>query len=253
MRRAKSIVIGTIPSKQHRSTQRSRRLQWLPRRYQGVSHSESSFIAEGVVYAFATTVVGLRGAGGTRAHGSRSTRSGARRTALDVQVAARAPSTGANSRRGLPLARWGNSNLRSISTDSKAADVPPIQFAYQAVPAPHREQRPHDPGQLRAGQLHHRGRPRYELKQVHFHHPSEEKIDGKASAMVAHLVHASAAGKLAVVAVLLDPGSANAFDRARVGTSASARWEENRRPRRQDRRRRPASRQTAATTRSPDR
>ena len=32
---------------------------------------------------------------------------------------------------------------------------------------------------------------------------SEEKIDGKAYSMVAHLVHQSAEGKLAVVAVLL--------------------------------------------------
>ena len=51
---------------------------------------------------------------------------------------------------------------------------------------------------------------RYELKQFHFHHPSEEKINGKGYAMVAHLVHAAADGSLAVVAVLLDArGSAN--------------------------------------------
>jgi carbonic anhydrase len=53
------------------------------------------------------------------------------------------------------------------------------------------------------------GGSRYELVQFHFHKPSEEKIDGKAHAMVAHLVHKSADGKLAVVAVLLDQGGAN--------------------------------------------
>jgi carbonic anhydrase len=55
------------------------------------------------------------------------------------------------------------------------------------------------------------GGVRYELLQFHFHKPSEEKIDGKAHAMVAHLVHKSADGKLAVVAVLLDSGGASAL------------------------------------------
>ena len=49
----------------------------------------------------------------------------------------------------------------------------------------------------------------YKLVQFHFHAPSEEKIDGKAYAMVAHMVHQSAEGKLAVVAVLLMEGKAN--------------------------------------------
>ena len=45
---------------------------------------------------------------------------------------------------------------------------------------------------------------RYELKQFHFHKPSEERIDGRWFDMVAHLVHRSADGRLAVVAVLFD-------------------------------------------------
>jgi carbonic anhydrase len=49
---------------------------------------------------------------------------------------------------------------------------------------------------------------RYELVQFHFHRPSEERIDGKPFDMVAHLVHKSVEGRLAVVAVLLDRGSA---------------------------------------------
>jgi carbonic anhydrase len=53
------------------------------------------------------------------------------------------------------------------------------------------------------------GGARYELVQFHFHRPSEEKINGKSSAMVAHLVHQNADGKLAVVAVLLDKGGAS--------------------------------------------
>lgn len=50
------------------------------------------------------------------------------------------------------------------------------------------------------------GGHRYELKQFHFHHPSEEKIDGRGFQLVIHLVHADSEGKLAVVAVLLDSG-----------------------------------------------
>jgi carbonic anhydrase len=49
----------------------------------------------------------------------------------------------------------------------------------------------------------------YELQQFHFHRPSEEKINGKGTEMVMHLVHRSAEGKLAVVAVLLERGKAH--------------------------------------------
>jgi carbonic anhydrase len=49
---------------------------------------------------------------------------------------------------------------------------------------------------------------RYELVQFHFHRPSEERIDGRQFDMVAHLVHKDIDGRLAVVAVLLDRGSA---------------------------------------------
>jgi carbonic anhydrase len=47
----------------------------------------------------------------------------------------------------------------------------------------------------------------YRLVQFHFHHPAEEKVNHKGFAMVAHLVHKSDDGKLAVVAVLMDPGA----------------------------------------------
>lgn len=50
---------------------------------------------------------------------------------------------------------------------------------------------------------------RYQLLQVHFHHPSEERINHRSYAMVAHLVHKDYMGRIAVVAVLLEPGEAN--------------------------------------------
>ncbi len=49
----------------------------------------------------------------------------------------------------------------------------------------------------------------YKLVQFHFHTPSEEQVNYRNYAMVAHLVHKNNEGQLAVVAVLLDPGVAN--------------------------------------------
>jgi len=51
----------------------------------------------------------------------------------------------------------------------------------------------------------------YKLLQFHFHLPSEERINYKSFSMVAHLVHKSAEGQLAVLAVLIDPGAANSL------------------------------------------
>lgn len=50
----------------------------------------------------------------------------------------------------------------------------------------------------------------YKLVQFHFHTPSEETIDGKHYPLVAHLVHKSEAGELAVVSVLFKLGKENA-------------------------------------------
>ncbi|MFG6462935.1 carbonic anhydrase [Roseateles sp. DXS20W] len=50
---------------------------------------------------------------------------------------------------------------------------------------------------------------RFELVQFHFHRPGEERVNGRQFDMVAHLVHRDAAGKLAVVAVLLERGADN--------------------------------------------
>ncbi|APW40484.1 hypothetical protein RD110_05380 [Rhodoferax koreense] len=50
---------------------------------------------------------------------------------------------------------------------------------------------------------------RYRLERVEFHHPAEERINGKGFAMSAHLQHRSADGQLATVAVLLEAGAAS--------------------------------------------
>ena len=136
---------------------------------------------------------------------------------------------------------------------SKAADVPAIQFAYQAVPLHivnngHTIQVTYAPGSSITV-----GGTRYELKQVHFHHPSEEKIDGKGSAMVAHLVHASADGKLAVVAVLLDPAGQRTRSSRACGNICRRTPGKNRRSKTSRSTSPTCFPPTAATTRSPDR
>jgi carbonic anhydrase len=83
------------------------------------------------------------------------------------------------------------------------ADLPPIQFDYKPSPLNivdngHTIMINYSPGSFITV-----GGKRYELKQFHFHRPSEEKINGKGSAMTLHLVHADEKGNAAVVAVLL--------------------------------------------------
>jgi len=98
--------------------------------------------------------------------------------------------------------------------DAKAADLTPIKFDYKPAPLKlidngHTIQVNYPPGSTIDV-----GGTRYELLQFHFHKPSEEKVDGKAHAMVAHLVHKGSDGSLAVVAVLLDKGQDNPTLRA---------------------------------------
>lgn len=95
--------------------------------------------------------------------------------------------------------------------DAKKQALPPIQFDYKPATLKiinngHSIQINYPPGSFITV-----GDKKYELKQFHFHHPSEEHINGKGFDMVAHLVHADSDGKLAVVAVLLKKGSANAM------------------------------------------
>jgi carbonic anhydrase len=49
----------------------------------------------------------------------------------------------------------------------------------------------------------------YSLKQFHFHHPSEEHVNGKGFPLAAHLLHADADGNLAVIAILFEQGNSN--------------------------------------------
>ncbi|UOO93469.1 carbonic anhydrase [Vitreoscilla stercoraria] len=50
---------------------------------------------------------------------------------------------------------------------------------------------------------------RFALKQMHFHTPSENHIEGQSFPMELHLVHANAAGALAVIGVMFEYGQAH--------------------------------------------
>jgi carbonic anhydrase len=93
---------------------------------------------------------------------------------------------------------------------AEKADLPPVQFDYKPSPLSiidngHTVMVNYAPGSFITV-----GNHRYQLTQFHFHHPSEEHINGKGFDMVIHLVHSDGSGNLAVVAVLLKPGKVNA-------------------------------------------
>jgi carbonic anhydrase len=93
---------------------------------------------------------------------------------------------------------------------AKKAPLPPIGFAYAAAPAEVVNNGHTIQVNLPAGGSVGLPDGRYKLLQFHFHAPSEETFNGQAYPMVVHLVHQSAAGRMAVVAVLLKEGRENA-------------------------------------------
>lgn len=91
----------------------------------------------------------------------------------------------------------------------RKADLPVIEFAYvpsalHIIDNGHTVMVNYAPGSFISV-----GGKKYELKQFHFHRPSEEKINGKGYEMSLHLVHADQEGNMAVVAVLLEKGQEN--------------------------------------------
>ena len=93
--------------------------------------------------------------------------------------------------------------------DVRKGDLSPLLFNYKPAPLRiidngHTIQVNYAPGSFLTVSAN-----RYELVELHFHKPSEEKVSGKGHDMEAHLVHRDKDGKLAVVAVFLDQGKEN--------------------------------------------
>ena len=101
------------------------------------------------------------------------------------------------------------SPINIVEKSAKKAALAPLEFSYPAgsaevVNTGHTVQ-----VNLPAGGTLKTGDGMANLLQFHFHTPSEERINGVGYPMVAHFVHKSADGTLAVVAVLLKEGKEN--------------------------------------------
>lgn len=122
---------------------------------------------------------------------------------------------------GGPLA-WGKLNPANAKCDSGTrqspidirdgirVDLDPIQFDYKPVAFTVIDNGHTIQVNMATGNYMNVSGKLYELIQFHFHRPSEERINGRGFEMVAHLVHRDREGKLAVLAVLLEPGEAHA-------------------------------------------
>ncbi|MBP6899250.1 MAG: carbonic anhydrase family protein [Burkholderiaceae bacterium] len=93
--------------------------------------------------------------------------------------------------------------------DGIKVDLEPIQFDYRSTGFAVIDNGHTVQVNLQGGNAIEVSGRRFDLVQFHFHRPSEERINGRQFDMVAHLVHRDPEGKLAVVAVLLDRGSAH--------------------------------------------
>lgn len=94
-------------------------------------------------------------------------------------------------------------------TNPMQADLQPMKLDYRAEALEvenngHTIQVNHAPGSTLVVS----GRT-FELKQFHFHAPSENRVGGKQFPLEVHLVHADKDGNLAVLAVMFEAGAAN--------------------------------------------
>ena len=148
-------------------------------------------------------------------------------------AAERPPSPGAQHQLRLPLwsyegetgpAKWGEIDPKfrvcasgkrqsPINIDTRSAEkggLKPILFSYESGAAEViNTGRAIEVDLPKAGSARFDGLE-YRLTQLHFHTPSEERIDNMAQHMVAHLVHRAGDTRIAVVAVLFKLGKENA-------------------------------------------
>jgi carbonic anhydrase len=97
--------------------------------------------------------------------------------------------------------------------ETQKSALPPLRFEYRAAPIDYVVNNGHTirvdyaPGSSADYLI--VGTQRFELTQFHFHHPSEEAVHGRRSAMVVHLMHRASDGEVAGVAILVRPGAPN--------------------------------------------
>ena len=89
------------------------------------------------------------------------------------------------------------------------SDLPAIKFDYNLVSTEMLDNGHTEQVNVKAGSSISIDGISFELKQFHFHTPSENNINGNSFPLEAHFVHASANKDLAVVAVMFEEGKAN--------------------------------------------
>lgn len=93
--------------------------------------------------------------------------------------------------------------------DAEPAELPEIRFAYEPAELEvknngHSVEATYPPGST----IEVEG-VEYELKQFHYHAPSEHRVDGRAAESELHFVHESEAGELVVIGALVEEGEEN--------------------------------------------
>lgn len=86
--------------------------------------------------------------------------------------------------------------------------LPALVFYYRSAPLTLRNNGHTVQADLPPGSWLDLGGVRYDLRQFHFHAPSEHTVEGTAALMEAHLVHENVHGQLAVLGVMISPGNA---------------------------------------------
>jgi carbonic anhydrase len=88
-------------------------------------------------------------------------------------------------------------------------DLAHLSFHYQLTPLKAENNGHTIEVTVAAGSYLRSGEERYELRQFHFHTPSEHRLQGEEFPMELHFVHRNALGEPAVVGVFLQEGAAN--------------------------------------------
>ena len=103
-----------------------------------------------------------------------------------------------------------NQSPINIDTDALDADLAPIKFKYNMLTADNIANTGHSiQVKMWSGGSITVDNQVFDLKQFHFHTPSENTINGKHAPLAAHFVHQNKAGDIAVVAMLFEPGASD--------------------------------------------
>lgn len=94
-------------------------------------------------------------------------------------------------------------------TQTSNAQLPPLNISYAPVEPTIVNNGHTIQVDVPAGNTFSDGKKSYSLAQLHFHTPSENKINGKSYPLELHLVHKSQDGKLAVIGVMVEEGNTN--------------------------------------------